>query len=80
MNKEVKVLKMEKEVIESENKQKKASELYGYYLDGGKETYIRRYEIMGAIKTEKLPEWANKHINKIMKDKSMEERNWKNEQ
>ena len=27
LNKEVKVLKMEKEVIESENKQKKASEL-----------------------------------------------------
>lgn len=52
----------------------RGTKVFGYYLDGGKETYIRRYEIMGTIEAEKLPEWANKHISKIMKDKSMEER------
>lgn len=53
----------------------RGTKVFGYYLNGKKETYIRRYEIMGTIETEKLPEWAKKHINKIMKDKSMEERN-----
>lgn len=53
----------------------RGTKVFGYYLDSGKETYIRRYEIMGTIEAEKLPEWANKHISKIMKDKSMEERN-----
>lgn len=53
----------------------RGTKVFGYYLNGKKETYIRRYEIMGTIEAEKLPEWAKKHINKIMKDKSMEERN-----
>lgn len=51
------------------------TKVYGCVLKSGKQFYVRRDEIMGIMDKDKLPEWANKHINRIMKDKSMEERN-----
>ncbi len=50
------------------------TKVFGYQFGSKKGTYIRRYDIIGTMETEKLPEWAKKYFAQIRKNKSMEER------
>lgn len=51
------------------------TKVFGYSFGSKKESYIRRYDIMGTMENEKLPEWAMKYFNQIRKHRTMEERN-----
>ncbi len=51
------------------------TKVFGYYLGSKKETYIRRYEIMGTMTPKQLPEWAKKSFDRLRKNKALEERN-----
>lgn len=39
--------------------------MYGFHLDNGEEGYYRRYDIIGAIKDEYLPDWAKENLAKF---------------
>lgn len=54
----------------------RGTKVYGYIL-GNKnksETYFRRYDIMGIMDKDKLPEWASKSLAKIERENRREER------
>lgn len=54
----------------------RGTKVYGYIL-GNKdksETYFRRYDIMGIMDKDKLPEWANISLAKIERENRREER------
>lgn len=54
----------------------RGTKVYGYIL-GNKnksETYFRRFDIMGIMDKDKLPEWANISLAKIERDNRREER------
>ena len=52
------------------------TKIYGYILGkkGKSETYFRRYDIMGIMDKDNLPEWAVKSLAKIKTDIHREER------
>ncbi len=54
----------------------RGTKVYGYLLGnrGNSETYFRRYDIMGVMDKDKLPEWANISLAKIGRDNRREER------
>lgn len=41
------------------------TKVYGFHLDNGEEGYYRRYDIIGAIKDEYLPDWAKENFAKF---------------
>ena len=41
------------------------TKVYGFHLDNGEEGYYRRYDIIGAIKDEYLPDWAKENLAKF---------------
>ncbi len=52
------------------------TKVYGHKL-GSKsksETYVRRYDIMGIMDKDNLPDWANKNLKKLERDSHREER------
>ena len=42
------------------------TKVYGFHLDNGEKTYYRRYDIVGAIKDENIPDWAKENLAKFM--------------
>lgn len=41
------------------------TKVYGFHLDNGEKTYYRRYDIIGAIKAENIPDWAKENLAKF---------------
>ncbi len=50
------------------------TKVYGCNLGSKNEIYVRRYDIMGIMDKEKLPEWANKSLKKLERESHREER------
>lgn len=43
--------------------------IFAYNLYTGKETRIEKYDVLGVIKDEKMPEWAKEKLVKIQQKK-----------
>ncbi len=41
------------------------TKVYGFHLDNGEKGYYRRYDIVGAIKDENIPDWAKENLAKF---------------
>ncbi|MGN1182822.1 MAG: hypothetical protein ACI4SR_07455, partial [Faecalibacillus sp.] len=47
--------------------------IFAYHLYTGKETRIEKYDVLGVIKDEKMPEWAKDKLTQIQQKKKSKE-------